>query len=172
MEEKLAYSSGWNAATIAMDIEAAMDEVEKATDRALLTQTWTGRGDYFPSVIELPKGQAASVTSLKYIPSGSSSFTTLVEDTDYIVELNEDRARIYPPSGGWPSDVNTDRKGVVEVVWSCGYGATQADVPGWAKSIMMLIAGQLNTNGAIELQKMHLRQLDLNKLYFNYSIND
>lgn len=170
MEEKLSYSSGWNATTIAIDIEAARNQVEQMTDRALITQTWTGRGDYFPDVIHLPKGQIQSVTSVKYIADGDTTFTTLTVDVDYVVEINQDKARIYPKVD-WPS-VELDRKGVVEVVYVAGYGATAASVPGWAKSAIMLLAGDLNTNGALKADMAVSKILTSNKLSFDYTVND
>ena len=171
MEEKLAYSSGWNATTLGIDIEAARNMVEKITDRAFITQSWTGRGDYFPDVIYLPKGQIQSVTSVKYIANGATSLTELTVDVDYVVEINQDRGRIYPVSN-WPSDVNADRKGVIEVVFVAGYGATAADVPGWAKSAIMLCTGDLNTNGALKSEMAVDKMLTANKLFFDYNIND
>jgi uncharacterized phiE125 gp8 family phage protein len=166
MEEKLAYSSGWNAATIAIDIQAARNMVEVITDRALITQTWTGRGDSFPDVIYLPKGQIQSVTSVKYIPEGSTSFTTMTVNVDYVVELNGDLARIYPVTD-WPQ-VNTERTGVVEVVYVCGYGNSASNVPGWAKAAIIMIAGDLNVNGALKSEQAVDRMLSFNKLIYEY----
>jgi uncharacterized phiE125 gp8 family phage protein len=171
LEEKLVYSSGWNATTLGIDIEAARNMVEKITDRALITQTWTGRGDYFIDVIYLPKGQIQSVTTVKYVPNGSTTFTTLTVDVDYIVELNGDRARIYPVSS-WPSDLNEDRKGSIEVVFICGYGNAASDLPGWSKSATMMYAGDLNTNGALKAEMAMDRLMVANKLFFDYHLND
>lgn len=170
MEEKLVFSSGWNATTLAIDIQAARNVVEAVTDRALITQTWTGRGDYFPEVIYLPKGQIQSVTSVKYKPSGSSTLTALTVDVDYKVELNGDRGRIYP-IGAWP-DVNTDQEGSVEVVYVCGYGNAASNVPGWAKTAIMMYAGDMHTNGALKADMAVDRILIANRLHFDYNAND
>lgn len=84
------------AATTAEDdlltaiIQAAREYVEDITRRTLLTQTWEYYLDKFPEdkdYIKLPFGNLQSVTSITYKDSDGTE-TTLVENTDYIVETN------------------------------------------------------------------------------------
>lgn len=91
---------------IAGVISAARVHVENVTRRALLTQTWDYFLDAFPekNFIELPFGNLASVTSVKYKDSDGTE-TTMTVTTDYLVETNgEGHGRIVLPYGvSWPS---------------------------------------------------------------------
>ena len=169
-EEALGYSSGWHTNTLTMHLGAAVDYVEEKTDRAIYTQTWTGRGDCWPvndaSSFYLPKGSIASVTHVKYIKAGETDFTELTADQDYFVEINGDLCRIYPPDSGWPTDLNEDRKGVIEIVYVAG-PSTAKD---WAKSAVLSKTMDLELGQTIHAQ--HVDHLCIkNYLYFNYGIN-
>ena len=128
-------------------IQAARERVEDITRRALLTQTWELYLDNFPSVnyIELPFGNLQSVNSFKYTDSDSVEHT-LIENTDYLVELNgEGIGRVVLVyNGSWPTaTLNTSNPIVIE--FDCGWEAA-ADVPSKIKSAIMLFCGDLYEN--------------------------
>lgn len=110
-------------------IKAGRRLVEGYSWRALITQTWTGFLEQFPecSKIEVPLGQLQTVNSFKYKDSAGVSHT-LVENTDYIVDLDSDPGEIsLPYLGMWPAatlwPVNP-----IEIEFECGYGDAGSDV--------------------------------------------
>ena len=80
--------------------------VETITRRQLLTATWDYYLNSFPSgsSVDLPFGNLQSVTHVKYTDSDGTQ-TTMVVDTEYIVETNgQNLGRIVLPYGEtWPS---------------------------------------------------------------------
>jgi hypothetical protein len=86
-------------------ITTARETVEAHTRRALFTQTWYLYLDRFPDkdYIEIPFGNLASVTSIKYKDTDGTE-TTMTVTTDYLVETNGDQhGRIVLPYGvSWP----------------------------------------------------------------------
>jgi len=126
-----------NAATTAEDdlltaiIQAAREHIEDITRRALLTQTWYYYLDGFPSdkdYIVLPFGNLQSISSVKYKDTDGTE-TTLVENTDYIVETNgEGCGRLVLPYGiSWPS-VSLYPSNPITIEFVCGWTAA-ASVP-------------------------------------------
>jgi len=125
-----------NAATTAEDddltdlIKDGREEVEKFTHRAILTQTW----DYFlpgwptANYILLPKGNLASVTSVKWKDTDGTE-TTLTLTTDYLVETNGELCgKIVLPYGEtWPSDTLYPSN-PISIRFVCGW-TTAALVP-------------------------------------------
>jgi uncharacterized phiE125 gp8 family phage protein len=121
-------------------IKAARREVENLLNRALITTSKTGKLDYFYShEIRIPSSPLISITSLTYIDSAGSS-QTLVEDTDFTVHETGIESVITPAyNESWP--VTRDQKGAITIVYTCGYGATSADVPDEVRvGIMMSVA--------------------------------
>jgi uncharacterized phiE125 gp8 family phage protein len=117
-------------------IETARISVENDANRKLITQSW----DYYPQRwpcsdrLKIPFGNLQDVTHVKYTDVNGDE-TTLVEDIDYIIEMNGDQCGflVLPYGMCWPSaTLNPSNPIVVRFV--CGYGATAADVPGPAKT--------------------------------------
>jgi uncharacterized phiE125 gp8 family phage protein len=146
-----------NAATTAEDslltekLQSAIDDAEDFTGRQLLTATWKAYLDKFPvdkDYIELPFGNLQSVTSIKYKDSDGTE-TTLVENTDYLVETNVDATlggdqvgRIVLPYGvSWPS-VELYPSNPITIEFVCGWKAA-ANVPSKIKSAILLGAADL-----------------------------
>jgi uncharacterized phiE125 gp8 family phage protein len=116
-----------------------------------LTATWKAYLDKFPvdkDYIELPFGNLQSVTSIKYKDSDGTE-TTLVENTDYLVETNVDATlggdqvgRIVLPYGvSWPS-VELYPSNPITIEFVCGWKAA-ANVPSKIKSAILLGAADL-----------------------------
>ena len=105
-------------------ISAGTDAIEDITSRKLFTQTWKYFIDCFPcdSFIKIPFGNLQSVTHVKYTDS-SGTVTTMVVNTDYIVESNGDQCgRIVLPYGvSWPS-FTAHPSNPIEIQFVCGVG--------------------------------------------------
>jgi len=140
-----------NAATTAEDdlltaiIQAAREHIEDITRRALLTQTWYYYLDGFPSdkdYIVLPFGNLQSISSVKYKDTDGTE-TTLVENTDYIVETNgEGCGRLVLPYGiSWPS-VSLYPSNPITIEFVCGWTAA-ASIPKKIKQAILMICSDL-----------------------------
>jgi uncharacterized phiE125 gp8 family phage protein len=114
----------------------------------LIDATWTLYLDKFPAIIRPPLPPLASVTSLKYYDT-SNTLQTLVENTDFTVDLRSEPARIEPEYGtSWPS--TRDRFNAVYLTYVAGYGAAGTDCPEWAiQAIMLLVANWYETREPI-----------------------
>lgn len=173
VEEKLAFGSGWNAATLAISIPAARQSVEADTERSLINQTWTLKLDKFPSgdTIYLPKGPFSSITSFGYVDTDGDS-QTLSVTTDYTIESNGDVAKIRPVSSGWPSDVSSDIDGSITIVYVAGYGSLASDIPEWAKEAIFARITRNYSNGVIDTSHVYEDMTVPNKIIFDYNLND
>jgi len=145
-------------------ITAARDYVETFTRRALITQTWDMYLDAFPSdkdYIELPFGNLASVTHIKYTDCDGTE-TTMVVTTDYLVETNGDgHGRIVLPYGeSWPSSVLYPSNPIV-IRFVCGYGALASTVPRGIVTAIKMICADLWSNR--EAQTQDQRSYQVNK---------
>ena len=113
------------------DIETARRDVENDLSRKIITQTI----DYYPKDwpkndrIKLPYGNLASVTSVSWKDTDGTE-TVLVENTDYLVELNGTECGfvVLPFGISWPSG-ELYPSNAIKIRFVCGYGATSAEVP-------------------------------------------
>lgn len=125
-------------------ITDAREEVEKVTNRRLLSQTWDYILDEFPDddYIRIPYGNLQSVTSIIYKDSAGTS-TTMTVTTDYLVETNGDQyGRIVLPYGGsWPS-FTAYPSNPITIRFVCGW-TTAALVPKTLKRAVKFVAEQL-----------------------------
>ncbi len=128
-------------------IGAAREHVEDITRRALLTQTWYYYLDSFPDkdFIRLPFGNLASVASVKYKDTDGTE-TTLVENTDYLVETNGDGCgRLVLPYGiSWPS-VTLYPSNPITIEFVCGWTAA-ASIPKKIRHALLMICADLYEN--------------------------
>lgn len=128
-------------------ISAGTDAIEDITSRKLFTQTWKYFIDCFPcdSFIKIPFGNLQSVTHVKYTDS-SGTVTTMVVNTDYIVESNGDQCgRIVLPYGvSWPS-FTAHPSNPIEIQFVCGWDDTD-DIPQKVKSVIKLVCGDIYAN--------------------------
>jgi len=128
-------------------ITAAREHVEDITRRALLTQAWYYYLDSFPDkdFIRLPFGNLATVTSVKYKDTDGTE-TTLVENTDYIVETNgEGCGRLVLPYGiSWPS-VTLYPSNPITIEFVCGWTAA-ASIPKKIRHALLMICADLYEN--------------------------
>jgi uncharacterized phiE125 gp8 family phage protein len=144
-----------SAATSAEDdlltalITTAREHVENITNRALLTQTWYLYLDCFPdkNYVEIPFGNLASITSVKYKDSDGTE-TTMTVTTEYLVESNGNRhGRIVLPYGtSWPSTtLHTSNPITIEFV--CGWTLASLIPKAITTAIKMLCADLYEMRG-------------------------
>ena len=114
-------------------IKACRQEVENDINRVILTATWTHRMDCFPiGDIILVKTPVQSVTSVAYTDTDGNE-QTLVEDTNYQVDIH--RSRIGLVTGqSWPSTKSNTYNAVV-VTYVAGYTVATCP-PGLKNGIM------------------------------------
>lgn len=131
-------------------IQAARENVEAITSRALLTQTWDYYLDDWPKddYIKLPFGNLQDVSATQYVKwtDSDGDQTTLTEDTDYLWETNgEECGRVVLPYGEtWPSGTLYPSKPVL-IRFVCGWTAA-ASVPEKIRAAVKLICSDLYAN--------------------------
>lgn len=169
--ESLEVASGFADDKITAMIEAARQDVERYTTRALITQTLTMYLDKFPGyeTIYLPYAPVQSVTSVKYYDT-SGSQQTLVADTDYFVTTTGNHARIEPSDSGWPS-VDTEKNERIEVIYVAGYGASGANVPGALKQAILMHIDWQYSKGMID-DDLWKKMCDSYIAYFDWNKNE
>lgn len=130
-------------------INEAVSDLEAATGRAFLTQTWRLRLDRFPigkggltgheswGEIAMKICPVQSVTSITYLDS-TGTLQTLSTDV-YQVDIDSEPGRITLKSGqAWPSTLY--QSGAITVLFVAGYG-TASDVPDDIKRAIKLRVG-------------------------------
>jgi uncharacterized phiE125 gp8 family phage protein len=130
-------------ALIAEFIVRARRRAENYTHRALITQTWESRFNYFSGWMLLPHGSLQSVESVKYIDSNGTEQTVAAS----VYELDT-----FSPLGGvylgysqtWPSPRVEPQ--AVRIRFVCGYGAYGSDVPEEIRGAMHLMIGDMYEN--------------------------
>lgn len=111
-------------------IEALLDEaqglVELHSNKSLLETTWEVTLDRWPvgSIIYLSKGPVSSIDSVKYDDSDGTE-QTMVENTDYNIDISGDPARIYLIE---KPDLEDDAIGRIRVRFKAGY-ADKSSIP-------------------------------------------
>ena len=131
-------------------IEAARQQVEAMTNRALCTQVWECRFDAFPSdgaFIELPRAPLQSLQQVSYLDTTGTLVQVAVADFDVLAPsgASAQPGSIGPkPDKTWPTAVQ-DRAHAARIRFVAGYGAASA-VPAALKSAILLIVGDLYAN--------------------------
>lgn len=111
-------------------ITAAREWCEGFQNRAYITQTWGMSLDYWPNknIIDIPKGNLQSVTSVKYKNSVGVE-KTLTENTDYVYSIRGIIGRLSPAySKVWPSFTPYPLDAII-IEFMCGYGDTADKIP-------------------------------------------
>lgn len=125
-------------------VKSARFWVERTNGLALVTQTWDGALDEFPSgdgVIVIPKYPLVSVSSVTYHDDDLST-STVFSSSNYQVDTFTRPPRIALKSGvAWPADTLRASSGVV-VRFVAGFGGAAA-VPEDIKHAIKLLVGQM-----------------------------
>lgn len=124
-------------------ITVAREHAEAFTNRAFLQQTLRMKMDEFPCVIQLPRPQLISVSSIQYVDT--AGVTQTLSASLYRVDSDSDPARITPAYGqSWPS--TQDITGAVTVTYVAGYGAAATAVPTGIRQAILMLIGTLYEN--------------------------
>lgn len=130
-------------------IQAAREEAEAATGRALMPQTWKRTLDCFPEAcgeIELPKPPLQAEVVVEYLDA-DGALQTLDPDL-YVVDTDGTPGRIYPAAGEvWP--ITAFQRGAVKVTFDCGYADATA-VPARIKQAIAWLACYWNQYRELE----------------------
>jgi uncharacterized phiE125 gp8 family phage protein len=153
LAEAMAHIRGGDAeqSLVAIYLAAAVQAVEDATGRALITETWRLALPEFPcGDIILPRAPLLSVTEVRYWTNVASPVDTVLLGTVYQVvapsgpTAPEGRV-LLAPSQSWPSP-QPDRADAVRITFTAGYGATAASVPAPLRAAVLLLTGDLYEN--------------------------
>ncbi len=119
-------------------VTAARSHVETVTNRALIDRQLRLSLDYFTCEIRLPRAPLQSVDSIDYIDLAGASQT--LPPAEYQVDSVTEPARLRPaPDLSWPE---TDfRLNAVKILFTAGYGTTEADVPEDIRHALRLLIG-------------------------------
>lgn len=124
-------------------LRVAREEVERFTNRRLITQTWDWRLDAFPVEFCLPLNPLLSVTSITYTDTDGASQTLAA--SVYTVDIYSTPARIVEAwEQSWPSTREVPNAVTVRAV--VGYGANPTLVPKSLRQAVMMIAGHFFEN--------------------------
>lgn len=118
-------------------VVAARRWAEDWTGRAFVDQRFLLSLDCWPrgGVILLPRGRVSAVASVKYV-DGNGTLKTLVENTDYVVDLDSTPARISPAYNVcWP--YARHEMNAIRVEYTAGFGSA-SDVPDDIKAALLL----------------------------------
>jgi len=125
-------------------ISAARNILEQNTSRGLAPATYKLTMDRFPSLIELPRSPATSVTHIKYYDQDGVQQTW--SSSEYRVDLNTVPARITPE---YDYVYPTPREVIaaIEIQYAAGY--TASNIPAALKQAMLILVGHLYENRQI-----------------------
>jgi uncharacterized phiE125 gp8 family phage protein len=146
----LRVSSNAEDTLITALIEAATQECEQLTQRAILAQDWRLTLDQWPStsgtssVIELPRGRVTAVKTVTYVDAATGNTNTLA-GTEYQLDGSSDyMGRLMPAYGKtWPQA--RLQLAAVAITFTAGW-PTAAEVPQLIKAWLKLRIGALYEN--------------------------
>lgn len=127
-------------------LAAAREMVETDSRRALLPQTWRLFLDCYPEcgVVKIPRCPVSAVSSFQ-VYNTSGAWQTLIEGTDYVVDLASEPARICRAYGAiWPTH-KTSYPNCIKITFTAGYADVDA-VPPVAMQAMRLLVGHWYRN--------------------------
>jgi uncharacterized phiE125 gp8 family phage protein len=153
LAEALSHIRGGDAeqALVSIYLAAAVQAVEDATGRALITETWRLSLPAFPcGDIILPRAPLLAVTEIRYWSDAPTPADTLLAASGYQVvapagpTAPEGRV-LLAPLQDWPA-TQADRADAVRITFTAGYGATAASVPAPLRAAVLLLTGDLYEN--------------------------
>ena len=126
-------------------ITAVRQRVEEETWRPLITQTWEGYLDAWPSgrSLMIPKPPLQSVT-IKYKNQTDDDYDNTF--TSFMTDIISEPGRIVLNyNADWPGDALFAANGV-QITFDCGYGAAATDVPYPIRAAMLMMVSDLYEN--------------------------
>lgn len=124
--------------------KTATRDVERATRRALITQTWVLTLDEFPDEIEIPRPPLQSLT-IQYINDSGSTVT--LSSTEYQIEYGTPACVEPAYAKTWPS-TRPETNNAVQVTFVAGFGDNPTNVPAEYQNVILeLIAFRFFNRG-------------------------
>ena len=148
VRRNLDLDDSYRDADLSMWLTEARKQVEHDARTALITQTHITDAKGWGDICTLPAvWPVIAVSAITY--EDTNGDTQTLATTVYGVDVNQRPARIYlKREQTWP--VLYGEHMDVHVTYTCGYGATPADVPGAARSaIFMLIRHRFDQPGVL-----------------------
>lgn len=138
-------------ADITAMITEARQNLEAATARAFITQTWRLSMDRFPvGPILLKVCPVIAVTSIGYVDPAGAAQT--VNASEYLVDVDSEPGRIHPKVGKcWPTV--DPRINAVTITFTAGYGAAAAVPENIKRAIKLLVAETIRHPDATSARK-------------------
>lgn len=153
LADALAHIRGGDAeqGLVSIYLAAAIQAVQDATGRALITETWRYALPEFPcGDIILPRAPLLGVTEARYWSNATTPVDTVVASTVYQVVAPAGPTAppgrmMLAPGQSWPSP-QLDRADALRITFTAGYGATAASVPAPLRAAILLLTGDLYEN--------------------------
>jgi len=132
-------------------IDAATEQIEQDTDRAVINQDFDYQLNAFPggraSIVIAPK-PASEILAITYLDSDGVEQT--LDPATY--QLDKGRREVYLNSGeSWPNTLA--QQNAVTVSYRAGYGASQSNVPRLIRQAILLMVGSWFTDPTMEFDK-------------------
>jgi uncharacterized phiE125 gp8 family phage protein len=146
----LEYTGTAKNAYINSLIKSARRICEGYSGLSFVTQERSVKMDYFPTIksyIEIPYGPVQTIDSFTYLNENGTT-TTLVENTDFIVDAHSGICRLFPIDDNgeidlWPTDVK-HRPNAITILYTAGYDeAVNEPLPEQAKQAMLMQIGSM-----------------------------
>ena len=163
VEEKMAFSSGFDSNIVANLITEATTRLEDDTRLSFINQVWTMTLDHWPKnyneIIYIPRGPVSSIDSFTYT-DGSGNSQTLTEDTHFRVSTVGNCTRLTA-IGDWPVDVADvdDYADAITIVYTAGFGASASDIPAWVKGALYLLIASDYSNGCLDTSESYNKKI-------------
>ena len=127
-------------------IKAAIDDAERCTRRAFITQTWRLSLREFPARIYLPRPPLQSITSIVYVDSFGATQT--LSPSLYQVTLDDSPAYVEPAFGqAWPS-IRSETVDPIKITYVAGFGDDAENIPEQYKNVIYeLLAFRFSNRG-------------------------
>lgn len=120
---------------------------EKITGRDLLTKTYKGYLDCFPcnsQGIQIRKSKLQTIVSIQYLVD--NVLTTFDSSNYYITDKQEFSEIWLFDEKLYPINADINRKQVIEITFTAGYGSKPCDIPLDFKNAMLTHVNYLNEN--------------------------
>jgi uncharacterized phiE125 gp8 family phage protein len=127
-------------------VVSATDEVEKTTNRALITQTWKYVIGGFESIcVKLPKAPLQSITSIRYVDANGNlqDLDSSLYQVSTLIEPGEIRLK---PGCMWPV-LGVGYAEPVTITYVVGYGNTAESVPKRIRQAIIALSVYWHDNG-------------------------
>lgn len=120
-------------------IDSAVGLAEHLTGRTFEQRARTHRVASFGGEIALPGAPVTAITSVKYLDTTGTEVT--LDGGQYAIDSGDDWPTLVPAFGvTWPA-VQSGRADAVRVVYTAGYGTTEASVPPAIRQWLLLAIG-------------------------------